>query len=220
MENYELMLSRHAVRAYLDKAIPEENIEKIDHEIEICNEEGKDLHFQFVKNEENAFSGFLAHYGKFKEVKNYIALVGKKNSDEKVGYYGERIVLFLQSLGLNSCWVALTYKKVKNAFQVNKGEKLYCVIALGYGETQGNAHAVKSIEAVSSGDKAVAWFIDGVKGALLAPTAMNQQKFFFTLEGEKVIAKAGIGMYTNLDLGFAKYHFEIASGKDHSIWAN
>lgn len=219
MKNYDLMLSRHAVRSYLDKPIEDEKITEIEKEIAACNKESG-LHIQLVKNEPNAFDGFMAHYGKFKGVKNYIALIGKKHQDEAIGYYGERIVLLLQTLGLNSCWVAMTYKKVKNAFCVEKGEKLYCVIATGYGETEGVAHTIKPITAVSKSEGAPEWFLDGVRGALLAPTAMNQQKFFFTLDGDKVNAKAGKAMYAKLDLGIAKYHFELASGKDHSVWKN
>lgn len=219
MKDYDLMLSRHAVRSYLDNPIEEEKTTKIEEKIAACNKESG-LHFQFVKNEPNAFDGFMAHYGKFKGVKNYVALIGKKHQDEAIGYYGERIVLLLQTLGLNSCWVAMTYKKMKNPFCIEKGEKLYCVIALGYGETEGVAHTIKPLTAVSNSEGAPEWFLDGVRGALLAPTAMNQQKFFFTLDGDKVKAKAGKAMYAKLDLGIAKYHFELASGKDHSIWKN
>jgi hypothetical protein len=47
----------------------------------------------------------MAHYGKFIGVKNYIALVGPKSSvqEERLGYYGEQIVLKAQKLGLNTC---------------------------------------------------------------------------------------------------------------------
>ena len=62
-------------------------------------------------------------------------MIGKKGPDldEKCGYYGERLVLKAQQLGLNTCWVAMTYSKVKTAFTVNSGEKLFIVISLGYG---------------------------------------------------------------------------------------
>lgn len=110
MNDYDLMLSRHAVRSYLDKPIEEEKLERIDEEISKCNSESG-LHIQFVKNEPNAFDGFMAHYGKFKGVKNYIVLIGEKRQDEAIGYYGERLVLLLQTLGLNSCWVAMTTRR-------------------------------------------------------------------------------------------------------------
>ena len=62
------------------------------------------------------------------------------------------------------------------------------------------------------------WFGRGVEAALLAPTAMNQQKFLFTLDGSKVSSKAGMGFYTKLDLGIVKYHFEIGAGRENFRW--
>ncbi|MGN1030886.1 MAG: nitroreductase family protein, partial [Butyricicoccaceae bacterium] len=113
-----------------------------------------------------------------------------------------------------------TYKKIHRAFQVNSGEKLTVVIALGYGENQGTAHKSKSPDAVSkSTGEAPDWFRAGVEAALLAPTAMNQQKFTLSYDGGTVSAKAGRGFYSKVDLGIVKYHFEIGSGMDHSIWS-
>lgn len=107
----------------------------------------------------------------------------------------------------------------KTAFTIEKGETLCIVISLGYGETQGVPHKSKSIAQVTKTDKEMPdWFKNGVEAALLAPTAMNQQKFMFTLSGRKVSAKAGMGFYTKLDLGIVKYHFEIGAGKDNFEW--
>ena len=138
--------------------------------------------------------------------------------DEKCGYYGERLVLRAQQLGLNTCWVAMTYTKIKTAFSIGPGEKLCIVIALGYGETQGVAHRSKAFEKAARVEGAVPdWFKKGVEAALLAPTAMNQQKFQFVLDGDQVSAKAGIGFYTKIDLGIAAYHFEIGAGKPDMV---
>lgn len=213
MEILEAIKQRHSVRQYSEAEIEKYVIEELQKEIDACNEESG-LHIQLVLNEPKAFGGFMAHYGKFSGVKNYIALVGKKcdDLDEKCGYYGERVVLKAQRLGLNSCWVAMTYKKIPTAFKIDKGEKLTVVIALGYGKTQGSAHAIKTPEQVSNVDaNSPDWFISGVEAALLAPTAMNQQKFTFNYSQEKVVATTGFGFYTKIDLGIAKYHFEVAS---------
>lgn len=122
-------------------------------------------------------------------------------------------------LGLNTCWVAMTYSKVKTAFSVENGEKLCLVIAIGYGETNGTEHKIKQPEAVMKTDRpAPKWFEKGIEAALLAPTAMNQQKFCFVLNGNSVIAKVGTGFYTKIDLGIAKCHFEIGAGKDNFGW--
>ena len=156
----------------------------------------------------------MAHYGSFLGVENYIALVGKKSPDleEKVGYYGEKLVLKAQELGLSTCWVALTHGK--SQAQIEKGEKLACVIAVGYGENQGKPHKDKPLEKLCNcSAKMPDWFARGMEAVLLAPTAMNQQKFYFTLEGDRVRARAARGFLTKMDLGIVKYHFEAVTGR-------
>lgn len=222
MELTEAIKTRHSVRQYLNKAIDADTLGALQTEIAACNKEGK-LHFQLVTDEPKAFDGFMAHYGKFSGVTSYIALVGRKGDDleEKCGYYGERLVLRAQQLGLNTCWVAMSYRKIPGAFAVDEGEKLTVVIALGYGKTQGAAHKSKPAEQVcgNTGADAPGWFLAGVEAALLAPTAMNQQKFRFGYADGKVIAAPGKGFYTKVDLGIAKYHFEIGAGKENFTWA-
>lgn len=217
----EAMSTRHSVRQYTDQPLEAEVVEELTKEIEACNKESG-LHIQLVTNEPKAFDGFMAHYGKFSGVTNYIAMIGKKGADleELCGYYGERLVLKAQMLGLNTCWVAMTYSKIRTAFSVGSGEKLCIVIALGYGKNQGAAHKSKPAADVMRAEAPVpGWFQKGVEAALLAPTAMNQQKFLFTLDKDKVSAKAGLGFYSKIDLGIAKYHFEIGAGKEHFKWA-
>ena len=216
----EAMEQRHSVRSYNGKKIEGEVKEKLEQEIRECNKEGG-LHLQLVLNEPKAFESFMAHYGKFSGVTNYIAMIGPKEKDleEKVGYYGERLVLYAQQLGLNTCWVAMTYKKIKSAFVVNPGEKLCLVIAIGYGSSDGVAHKSKMEGEVSVAEGNVPeWFQKGVKASLLAPTAMNQQKYKFTLNGNCVLAETGKGFYTKIDLGIAKYHFELGAGKENFSW--
>ena len=221
MDIMEAMRTRHSVRQYEKKPLTKEIISELQAEIEACNQESG-LHIQLVTDEPRAFDGFMAHYGKFDGVTNYIAMIGKKGSalEETCGYYGERLVLKAQQMGLNTCWVAMTYSKIKTAFQIDAGEKLCLVISIGYGQTQGVPHQSKPRESVM---KAVsnppAWFLQGIDAALLAPTAMNQQKFTFSLQGNTVSAKAGIGFYSKIDLGIAKYHFEVGAGKENFRWA-
>ncbi len=214
MEIMEAMKQRHSVRQYTDQRIEKEAAEKLQREIDACNKESG-LHIQLVTDEPKAFDGFMAHYGKFSGVKNYIALIGKKGPklEETCGYYGERLVLLAQQLGLNSCWVAMTYSKIKGAYEVKTGEKLCCVISIGYGVNQGVSHKVKKVEELCQvNGQMPQWFRAGVEAAQLAPTAMNQQKFYFVLKEDQVAAKTKAGFYTNVDLGIAKYHFEIGAG--------
>lgn len=206
---------RHSVRSYTDQKIEGDTLQELQSEIEVCNKESG-LNIQLITNEPEAFNGKLAHYGEFKGVKNYIVLAGKKVPDlqEKCGYFGERIVLKAQMLGLNTCWVALTYNKKKVKANIEKGEKIVCVIAIGYGESQGTPHKSGFIDNIFRihGDMP-SWFMAGLQCALLAPTAMNKQKFRFTLIGNnQVKAESTGGFCPGVNLGIAKYHFELGAG--------
>ncbi len=228
MELIEAIRARHSVRKYLHKPLSENTIVTLQKEIDECNRLGN-LHMQLVLNEPKAFDGF-ASYGKFKGVENYLVVAGEKATDldERVGYFGERFVLKAQCLGLNTCWVGLTYKKVHSAFSLKSNEKVVCAIALGYGETQGVKRKSKSVDVVSNADdNSPEWFKQGVEAALLAPTAINQQKFYFNLTDEtsndgKAIVEAkrlfSLVGYTKMDLGIAILHFEIAAGKENFKW--
>ena len=219
MDLMEAMQARHSVRAYKDEPLTEETVAALRQATEEVNRE-YGMHFQLCVNEPEAFQANKPSYGSFRNCKNYFALVGPKGKDELVGYCGERLVLLAQTLDVNSCWVALTYKKGKADVTVGPGEKLYMVIALGYGENQGVPHKNKALTDVSDlTDDAPEWYRNGVMAAMTAPTAVNQQKFRLERCGEKVKAKAGLGFYAKVDLGIVKYHFELGAGKDGSVWA-
>ena len=223
----EAIQARHSVRAYKELPLADEAVRVLVDKITELNQKGR-LHMQLIQNEPKAFQGTLAKYGKFRNVNNYIVMAGKKadDLDERVGYYGEQLVLLAQTLGLNTCWVGLSYSKVPGTYVLDEGEKIACYIAIGYGETQGVSHKIKTVEQVSNAsDITPLWFKKGVEAALLAPTAVNQQKFSFEHLGVKnnchqIRAKKGFSMigYTKMDLGIAKYHFEIGAGNEHFEW--
>lgn len=210
-----MMMERHSVRQYKNKAIEEDKRNILRDTVKKCNSESG-LRMQILFDEPKCFDSMMAHYGKFTGVHNYIALVGKKSTklDETAGYFGEQIVLKAQELGLNTCWVAMTHGK--SAADIRSGEKQACLIALGYGENVGVQHKSKNINDVCNcADRMPEWFQKGIEAALLAPTATNQQKFYFTLDNASVSAKVnGRGFYTKMDLGIVKYHFESASGHE------
>lgn len=188
MEILEVIKARHSVRQYENKKIESEKRKALDELAAECNAESG-LNIQMVYDEPKCFNSLMAHYGKFSGCENYIAIVGKKSKDldEKAGYYGEKLVLKAQELGLNTCWVAMTHGKVEA--KVQKDEKTAIIISLGYGKNQGVAHKNKPLEEVCNQiNEAPDWFKKGMEAVMLAPTAMNQQSFRFTLNGEAVTA--------------------------------
>lgn len=222
--------ARHSVRAYKDTPVSQEVRDQLDAFVSACNEEsGLSITVQY--DDPDGFDSRLAHYGSFSGVNNYIILKGGKRAKFRVdsddsadfdfacGYYGEKIVLYAQQLGLNTCWAALTFNRKKVKELVPAGEKLCMVIALGYGETQGTPHKGKSMyDVIDVKGGMPEWFVAGVESALKAPTAMNQQKFCFMLENDEPSVKIkGIGTFTKVDLGIAAYHFEAATDKSVKI---
>ena len=225
----EAIEARHSVRNYKGEPIPEDILSILRDSIREINLK-TGLHIQLVTNEPKAFSGPIA-YGSFSGVSNYLVMAGKKGDDldEKVGYHGERLVLLAQTLGLNSCWAGLSYRKIAGTYELESDEKIALYIALGYGQTQGNSHKVKTVREVSNAsDITPKWFKRGVEAALLAPTAVNQQKFRIEFLGfkdygrvPKVAARPLFSMigYSKIDLGIVKCHFEIGAGKENFEWA-
>lgn len=221
------ILTRRSVRRYIDKPIEADIAAILQQKVEDVNAEGN-LHIQLVVNEPRAFTGKMA-YGSFRGVSNYFVMAGTKAEDlsERIGYYGEQLVLLAQALGLNTCWAGLTYNNIKDAYEIADGEKLCCMIALGYGNDSGRNLKRKTVEQLSNASNMTPeWFRKGVEAAILAPTAVNQQKFYFRYMGQnekgihyvKAERKFSLIGYTRMDLGIAKLHFEIGAGKDNFEW--
>lgn len=218
--------ARHSVRHYISKPLSQDIIDAIQAKIDACNREGN-LHIQLVLNEIKGFSGMMA-YGSFSGVENYIVMAGHRSDDldERIGYFGEQIVLLVQQLGLGTCWAGLSYRKVKGTYTLAPDEKLACMISLGYPDDAGRKHKRKSVADVSNVSSVTPlWFERGVQAALKAPTAVNQQKFYFEYVGEQdgvslVRARRLFSVvgYTKMDLGIVKLHFEIGAGKENFKW--
>lgn len=223
----EAIQARHSVRRYRPVPVSEEIVAELMQAVRQANAEGH-LHIQLVTGEPKAFSGPMA-YGKFSGVSTYLVMAGKKaeDLDRRIGYYGEKLVLLAQQLGLNSCWAGVSYRRIAGTYTLEKDEKIACYIALGYGESQGIQHKSKSITELSNvSDSTPGWFREGVEAAMLAPTAINQQKFFIEYLGSNdaslplVSIRKGTSLvgYTQMDMGIARLHFEIGAGAQNFRW--
>lgn len=223
MELIDAIKARHSVRKYMDKPIEVTKVAELRASVERINAD-TGLNIQLVLDEPKAFASGMWKYGQFSGVRNYFVMAGPKGkeAEEKIGYYGEQLVLLAQTLGLNTCWVGLTYKKIPGTFTLREDATVHCVIALGYGTIPGVQHPQKPMENFYESDGVPPeWFLSGLEAALLAPTAVNQQKFKFILHpGNVVETKTLFSMagYTHIDLGIVKYHFEIGAGKENFIW--
>ncbi len=216
----EAVNQRHSIRSYTLDPIPEAVAADLNTLISECNR-ACNLNMQLVLNEPKAFGSKLFHYGLFTNVCNYLVLAGPKGEklDRQLGYYGAKVMLRAQQLGLNSCWVGMTFRQVADAFSLRPNDKVEAVIALGYGNGKPVNHKVKSLSDVADiTSDTPKWFADGVACALKAPTAVNQQKFRFSLSDGKVVLKSGLGPFTKMDLGIVRYFFELGAGEQQVAW--
>ena len=115
------------MRAYKSEPLLPGVVKALEQRLAQLNSEGH-LHMQLILNEPRAFQCRMAKYGKFLGVSNYVIIAGQKaeDLDERVGYYGEDLVLYAQTLGLNTCWVGITYSKVPGTYVLDEGEKVAC----------------------------------------------------------------------------------------------
>lgn len=217
----EAMRARHTVRRYTDQRLPRDVLERLRERIR-KNNETHDLTMSLVTENTEAFGPALRLF-LAKGVRNYLVLAGKDTPglDENIGYCGTDVMLFAQTLGLNSWWVGGTYSRKglqKNA--APEAEKLLGLIALGYGAVQGVPHKSRRAEEIAAYDgEAPEWFAKGTEALLLAPTALNKQAFTLRGEGRRVSLTCDNGVFSGVDLGIGKYHFELGAGKENFDWA-
>lgn len=217
----EAMRTRHTVRRYTDRKLPGDVLEQLRDRIRDNN--GKyGLAMTLVTENTEAFGPALRLF-LAKGVRNYLVLAGRDTPglDENIGYCGADIMLFAQTLGLNSWWVGGTYSRKgvqKNA--APEAEKILGLIALGYGAAQGVPHKSKRAEEIAAYEgPAPEWFTKGTEALLLAPTALNKQAFTLRGEGRRVSLTCDNGVFSGVDLGIGKYHFELGAGRENFDWA-
>jgi hypothetical protein len=223
-----LMQNRHDVHDYSDEPIEPEKAAKLQAEIDAANEIGG-LHIQLVQDDPKGVSGFWAAYGQFKNVNNYLAMVGPNTMrlDELCGYFGEHLVLIAQQLGLQTCWVGLGFNRKKGAFEKAKDERAAVAIAIGHGNNMGASKESKPASEISNlTSDSPEWFRRGIEAVRLAPTVMDEQQIRIDLLDEttpdgrrhvRAIA-AEKGHYNYVDYGIARYHFEMEAGMENFVW--
>lgn len=212
--------ARHSVREYDGRTPEGEALVALQHVIRECAQQSG-LNIQLVMNNPETFQ-IVARFGLVHGAMTNVAFVTRGDeSDEAIGYWGQRIVLSAQEAGLNTCWVAMCSRR-KNKAVCASGEKVRLVIAVGYGKTQGAQRKTKGADELSTIEcaNAPAWFATALEAAQLAPTAMNNQNFHVTLreDGKTVLITAPKGGWNTLDLGIVKRNFEEAANEFGADW--
>lgn len=226
MITVETIRERHSVREYDGKPLARAEFDALGAVVEeYARESGLDI--QLAGDNPEVFN-VIARFGLIRGCRTHVAFVvddAKAGdgvaADEAIGYWGQKIVLAAQDMGLNTCWCALFSRKKSHAVVV-PGKKVRLVIAVGHGKTQGFSRKTKSVEALSSVEcaKAPAWFAAAMEAAQLAPTAMNNQNFKITLlsDGKTVRIDAPQSGLNVIDEGIVRCNFEIAANEAGADW--
>lgn len=229
MDMIQAMRARHTVRQYLDKPIPAHVVEKLEERLEADNRE-QSTAISLVTEDSNAL-GLSAKLMRAKGVRNYFIVSGDAGNrgngnadgldlDYRLGYAGADLMLYAQTLGLNTWWVGGTYNR-RAVAKAAHGNHTIGIIAVGYGAVQGEPHRSKNVDEVGkyAGGAMPDWFRNGVEAALLAPSGLNRQPFLIEGSGNHVAISSVQGEpFTGVDVGIAAYHFELGAGSQHFEW--
>lgn len=211
------MQERHMVRKYQDREIPKELVAQVNERIEQNNKKSG-LSIKLMINDDKAVNSIIKLF-LAKGVKNYFILAGD-DSDilaEKLGYASADIMLYAQTIGLNTWYVGGTFNRGVSKYVPNK--KVIGIVAIGYGINNGVPHKSKLIGEVSNyNGEMPMWFKNGIEASLLAPTALNKQDYKIIGTDNKVKIEIDNGIFTGANKGLIKYHFELGAGKENFEW--
>lgn len=221
MDMKQAMRVRHVVRKYLNTPLDGRVIEQLNQRVAEDNAAyGTDI--RLVVDGPPVLNAIVALVAA-KNVENYFIVCAQDapGIEERLGRCSADLMLYAQTLGLNTWWVGGTFNRKAVERQVEPDRRVLGVVVVGYGKTQGVAHTSKRPDEVASYEgEAPEWFTAGVEAALLAPTAMNKQAFRITGAGRCVSFAYDSGLFSGVDAGLVKYHFELGAGIDNFEWAS
>lgn len=118
----EAMYKRHSRRSYLREKLRDEDAAFLKERIHMYNQK-HGLHMKLVCGHPEIFKGFRNSYGMFHNVENFIMMMGNSRDvymQEKLGYFGERLILEAVARNLGTCWVGGTFAKAAYFISFNR----------------------------------------------------------------------------------------------------
>lgn len=233
---YDAIFQRRSRRQFTGKPLtPEEVTYLIDFSQELNRNVGG-ARVEIVNQSPNTvFKGAIGSYGKIKGAPAYVAFVGNledPNTQEKVGYIGECLILEATSMGLATCWVGGFFKPdvVSEHITISQNERVLAVSPLGYASEQ-HSFEEKLMSGLASGHKRKdleilcldgfrkdwpEWARTALTVGRLAPSAVNRQPWRFSVETNAIkisvdSVKDSYRISKRLDCGIAMAHIEIGA---------
>lgn len=230
MDIMQAIETRISCRAFTNQQLSEADFETLNEKVQQINAD-TGLHFQLYGPRANGTAIDMAPKMFSGNPPVYAALVAEKGAlpEEKLGYYGEELILLATQLGLGTCWVARTYDHDTVRVELEEGEVLHDVVPIGYAPAKfpllqrtirkrirGRS---KPNQALYQGptplDEAPEWLQKVIQAVQLAPSAICEQPVVFVQDSADAPIKATLtGIDSGLeytDLGIAKLHFQLAA---------
>ncbi|MCL1802780.1 MAG: nitroreductase family protein [Eubacteriaceae bacterium] len=237
MEHYlrEAIKTRESRRAYQRLPLRKEDSDVIQALLSRYNAEAK-LSFSLIEIDEELFTNYRRGKSSYKNIVNYVALSAAQGSDEKIGYYGELVMLEATAIGLGTCWITRTYDKAACAqkLDLGEGESLYGIIAIGYPSNKKTLRekatklmwqlgAAFSKPLKSIGEFAPEWAHEGMKCVSRSPSRLPRQPYTFVFTEEGRVKAMPTNASRRIELGIALVHFEIGAAvgrwyKEDGVW--
>ena len=189
------------------------------------------MHIQFLSAPDEKSTVKLARTMFTSSPLQTLVLPGRQTpeQEEQAGYYGQRIVLHAQRLGLATCWVAGTYDHHSVHAQLEEGEQVLSVIPVGYamekmplkqqmirvGLRRGDRSEDAFVDSEVLYSQLPEWFRFCVQAVRKGPSAVNGQPINLSWRNGEICAciwKSNHKM-EYLDLGIAKAQFEAAAAE-------
>ncbi|MBR0271298.1 MAG: hypothetical protein IJQ68_04805 [Methanobrevibacter sp.] len=195
---------RKSCRKYLDDEIDMKPIKEFLSNVKPLNPEIKYYYEILTKDEVNLKTRWKAPY--------YLAIYSEKkdNSGVNAGFVFQQLSLYMQTLGIGSCWVGMGSIKDNNP---------EFIILMAFGKSDDLTRDISKFkrkdlsEIADSPD-------DKLKPAQLAPSAVNSQPWYFkhTDEGydvfkvkPNVLKRKIIGKWMDVDVGIALAHLYVSN---------
>lgn len=174
-----------------------------------------------------------AGYGLFSGVQNVILMIAEHSdpdAEEKLGYFGELVVLEATAQGYGTCWMGM-YDTKSAPVTLRENEHVVIAITIGYVDAPKLKDKLirsvvrrkgKSMEQLTRTDSNPPdWFIRGVEAAQAAPSAVNRQPVIFAYQNGVTMASVEdiTAHAMAIDLGIAKAHFALGAGGTWN-WGN
>lgn len=216
-------ISRRISRRTYGDPLNEDEVREINELIDVVNRR-TGLTLFLDTHAEQAFSSKKYTKGFINHATSAILMKGPSdlaNLREKIGYYGEGLVLDLVDRNFGTCWVAGTMDR--SVFSEDDNETLVCVVIVGNVDVQDVSEktirnmirmSAKKPEDMIVGDRDIPdWIMTAMKSVARAPSAVNRQKPFFRYIKGVLTAEVPDDYVMDLvDLGIAKRHFVESAG--------